>query len=293
MSEQNTSTSPLVRDCYVLNPNPEFQAPAHHKHKLPAFNTRLIKTVSKRDVSRWEGFYFLPAYHHKTHQRIERQRHFNKHRARAIRALVHAMVYHLHIVSGTIPACFTTLAKEAGLATVSKAGNLSITRATRAAQTLAAWGLIQYKLIFDKVTKQYFPAEIEVTELFFDFVGVGADAFKKAQNQQLAWLNSGLLKKGEVAISFTEARRRQKQQYMETVWKRRKASQEMKKIKKAAKAAMAKDDESLRHDVAKQIQREIRDGLHEGIDLAGAKHLVNKRIKYYRQVASSSDPNPT
>lgn len=291
VSEQNTSFTPLVRDCYVLNANPAFQIPAHHKHELPAFNKRLINVVSKRDVSRWEGFYFLPAYHHKTHQRIERQRHFNKHRARAICALAHAMCYHLHIASGTIPACFTTLANEAGLATVSKAGNLSITRATRAAHTLAAWGLIQYKLIWDKVTKQYFPAEIEVTELFFDFIGVGADAFKRAQNQQLAWINRGLLKKGEAAISLTEARRRQKQQYIETTWKRRKASQEMKKIQKAAKVAVAKKDEELRHMVAKQIQSEIRQGLHEGIDLASVKHLLNKRIMYYRTVASSDDPN--
>lgn len=144
------------------------------------------------------GRLLLPsAYHHKTHQRIERQRHFNKHRARAICALTHAMCYHLHIASGTIPACFTTLANEAGLATVSKAGNLSITRATRAAHTLAAWGLISTSSFWDKVTKQYFPAEIEVTELFFDFIGVGADAFKRAQNQQLAWINRGLLKKGK------------------------------------------------------------------------------------------------
>jgi len=46
-------------------------------------------------------------------------------------ALVQAMVYHLNIVSGTVPVSFTTLAREAGLATHSAAGNESITRATR------------------------------------------------------------------------------------------------------------------------------------------------------------------
>lgn len=51
---------------------------------------------------------------------------------------------------------------------------------------------------------------------------------------------SRTVKEGEAAISLTEARRRQKQQYIETTWKRRKASQEMKKIQKAAKVAVAK-----------------------------------------------------
>lgn len=44
--------------------------------------------------------------------------------------------------------------------------------------------------------------------------------------------------------------------------------------------------------VAKQIQSEIRQGLHEGIDLASVKHLLNKRIMYYRTVASSDDLTP-
>ncbi|RRF81889.1 hypothetical protein EAO22_30355 [Klebsiella pneumoniae] len=51
---------PLVRDCYVLNANPAFQIPAHHKHELPAFNKRLINVVSKRDVSRWEASTSFP-----------------------------------------------------------------------------------------------------------------------------------------------------------------------------------------------------------------------------------------
>jgi incFII family plasmid replication initiator RepA len=103
------------------------------------------------------GFYYYDACHHKTSKLMVRVRHFNKHRARAINALVHAMVYHLNIISGTIPVSFTTLAHEAGLSTCSKAGNTSITRATRAAQELAAYGLITYKLLWDKVTRHYFP----------------------------------------------------------------------------------------------------------------------------------------
>ncbi|CAM3828338.1 plasmid replication initiator RepA [Rouxiella silvae] len=285
MSEQT------FRSCYVKNANPSFTVPKHHTHNIPPFNKRLLSCVRGRDVSRWEGFYCLPAYHHKKEgQRIERRRHFNAHRAKAINALVEAMAYHLHLVSGTVPVSFTTLAEEAGLSTRSQSGNLSITRATRAAQTLAQWGVIHYRLMWDKVTKQYFPADIEVTHLFFDLIGVGNEAYKKAQNQQLAWINLDLAKAGEPAISLTEARRRQKQKLIDITWKRRKATQDIKAKRKKAKAALLKDVAELRHLAAKQLQFEMRQGLHEGIDMAGFKHLLNQRIAYYRKTASSSDP---
>jgi incFII family plasmid replication initiator RepA len=174
----------------VVNPTPAFTRPAHHKHKLPAFNKSLLEKLSARDVSRWAGFYFYDAYHHKTNKPVVRRRHFNKHRARAMNALVNAMVYHLNIISGTVPVSFTTLAHEAGLSTTSKAGNVSITRATRAAQDLANYGVLTYKLLWDKVTRQYFPADIQVTDRFFDMVGSSAQAWQNASNQQLAWTNN-------------------------------------------------------------------------------------------------------
>jgi hypothetical protein len=72
-------------------------------------------------AARTYGFYFLPAYHHKTHQRIERQRHFNKHRARAICALTHASVCAARVarVIERLPA-FETVASPASFAKVVK-----------------------------------------------------------------------------------------------------------------------------------------------------------------------------
>ncbi|MGY5374989.1 RepA family replication protein, partial [Enterobacter roggenkampii] len=83
-------TNTISRQCYVVNPMPAFSRPVYHKHKLPAYNRRLLGLLEKRDVSRWEGFYFYDAFHHKTNKLLVRKRHFNRHRARAMNALVQA-----------------------------------------------------------------------------------------------------------------------------------------------------------------------------------------------------------
>ena len=281
MNKNNT----ISRQCYVVNPMPAFSRPVYHKHTLPAFNRRLLGQLEKRDISRWEGFYFYDAYHHKTNKLLERKRHFNRHRARAMNALVHAMVYHLNIVSGTVPVSFTTLARESGLATQSAAGNESITRATRAAQDLAAFGLISYKLLWDKVTRQFFPADIEVTDRFFDMAGSTSEAWLNARNQQLAWINQGLAKKGEKPLTLTEARRRQKEKLVEVAWQKRKNERNVSRQKKMATLTARHDEPDLRHMISCQIQQEMSQGQHQGLSLADFRRLVSQRIAWIQAVA--------
>jgi incFII family plasmid replication initiator RepA len=245
--------------------------------------------VQSRDITRWVGFYYFDAFHHKTHRLLERKRHFNRHRARALNALVEAMVYHLNIVSGTVPASFTTLAREAGLATTSMAGNESITRATRAAQDLAAFGLITYKLLFDKVTRQFFPADIEVTDRFFDMAGSTAEAWASARNQQLAWINQGLVKNGEKPVTLTEARRRQKEKLVEITWQKRKADQDIRRKQKMAKLATRNSETDLRHQISCQIQHEMSQGEHQGLSLDDFRRLVNQRLSWIYTVAQQRE----
>lgn len=273
----------------MVNPTPVFTRPAHHKHKLPAFNKTLIETLSGRDVSRWAGFYFYDAFHHRTNKALVRSRHFNKHRARAINALVMAMVYHLNIISGTVPVSFTTLAHEAGLSTKSKAGNLSITRATRAAQDLANYGVLTYKLLWDKVTRQYFPADIQVTDRFFDMVGSSAQAWQNASNQQLAWMNMGLTKKGQKPLTKSEASRLQREKLVEITWQQRKTAQDIRRKQKIARIADRKDDTDLRHQIGLQLQHEMRQGHHEGITLDGFRRLLNQRMALVRKIARQQE----
>lgn len=278
-------TNTISRQCYVVNPMPAFCRPVYHKHKLPAYNRRLLGLLEKRDVSRWEGFYFYDAFHHKTNKLLVRKRHFNRHRARAMNALVQGMVYHLNIISGTVPVSFTTLAQESGLASKSAAGNESITRATRAAHDLAAFGLITYKLLWDKVTRQFFPADIEVTDRFFDMVGSTTQAWVNARNQQLAWVNQGLASKGEKPLTLTEARRRQKEKLVEVAWQKRKNERNIRQQQKMATLTARHEEPDLRHMISCQIQLEMSQGQHQGLSLADFRKLVNKRIAWIKAVA--------
>lgn len=280
---------PHVRQCYVANPTPAFTRPAHHKHKLPAFNKSLLEKLSTRDVSRWAGFYFYDAYHHKTNKPIKRSRHFNKHRARAMNAMTQGISYHLNIISGHVPVSFTTMAVETGLATTSRAGNLSITRATRAMQDLAAYGVITYKLLWDKVTRQYFPADIQVTDRFFDMVGSSAQAWEKASNQQLAWQNMGLAKKGQKPLTKSEASRLHREKLIEITWQQRKAAQDIRRKQKIARIADRKDDTDLRHQISCQLQHELSQGKHDGITMDEFKKLVNQRLALIRKTARQQE----
>lgn len=273
----------------MVNPTPAFTRPAHHKHKLPAFNKSLLEKLSERDVSRWAGFYFYDAYHHKTNKPVVRRRHFNKHRARAMNAMAQGISYHLNIISGSVPVSFTTMAKEAGLATTSKAGNLSITRATRAMQDLAAYGVITYKLLWDKVTRQYFPADIQVTDRFFDMVGSSAQAWQKASNQQLAWQNMGLAKKGQKPLTKSEAARLQREKLVEITWQQRKTAQDIRRKQKIARIADRKNDTDLRHQISCQLQHELSQGQHDGITMDGFKQLVNQRLALVRKIARQQE----
>ncbi|MGK0739710.1 plasmid replication initiator RepA [Yokenella regensburgei] len=282
MTNQNNTTS---RQCYVANPSPAFSRPVHHKHTLPAFNRRLLGHIEKRDVSRWVGFYYYDAFHHKTNRLLTRKRHFNRHRALAINAMVQAMAYHLNIVSGTVPVSFTTLARESGLATRSLAGNESITRATRAAQDLAAFGLITYRLLWDKVTRQFFPADIEVTDRFFDMAGSTPEAWRNARNQQLAWMNQGLVSKGEKPLTLTEARRRQRDKLVEIAWQKRKNDRDLRRQQKMATITARHDEQDLRHMISCQIQQEMSQGEHQGLSLSDFRRLVNQRIAWIHTVS--------
>ena len=204
-------------------------------------------------------------------------------------ALVNAMVYHLNIISGTVPVSFTALAHEAGLSTKSRAGNLSITRATRAAQDLANYGVLTYKLLWDKVTRQYFPADIQVTDRFFDMVGSSAQAWQNASNQQLAWQNMGLAKKGQKPLTKSEASRLQREKLIEITWQQRKTAQDIRRKQKIARLADRKDDTDLRHQISCQLQHELSQGQHDGITMDGFKKLVNQRLALVRKIVRQQE----
>ncbi len=70
-------------------------------------------------------------------------------RRRAIDALLQGLCFHYDPLANRVQRSITNLAIECGLATESKTGNLSITRATRALKFMAELGLITYQTEYD------------------------------------------------------------------------------------------------------------------------------------------------
>jgi incFII family plasmid replication initiator RepA len=80
--------------------------------------------------------------------------------------------FHYDPLANRVQRSITNLAIECGLATESKSGNLSITRATRALKFIAELGLITYQTEYDPEIGCNIPTDITFTPAFFSALDV-------------------------------------------------------------------------------------------------------------------------
>ncbi len=69
---------------------------------------------------------------------------------------------------------------------------------------------------------------------------VGSSAqllWHKARNQQLAWMNMGLSRKGQKPLTKSEAARLQREKLVEITWQKRKTAQDIRRKQKIARIA--------------------------------------------------------
>ena len=83
----------------------------------------------------------------------------------------------------------TNLAIECGLATESKSGNLSITRATRALKFMAELGLITYQTEYDPQIGCNIPTDITFTPALFSALDISDVAVVAARRSRVEWEN--------------------------------------------------------------------------------------------------------
>ncbi|MDI3225733.1 plasmid replication initiator RepA, partial [Klebsiella michiganensis] len=88
-------------------------------------------------------------------------------RRRAIDALLQAMCFHYDPLANRVQRSITNMAIECGLATESRSGNLSVSRATRALKFLAELGLITYQTEYDPQIGCNIPTDITFTPALF------------------------------------------------------------------------------------------------------------------------------
>ncbi|HBV6392384.1 TPA: RepA [Klebsiella aerogenes] len=273
----------ILRSAYVCNADPKFQVPKHHTHKLPFVLSDALQRIDGRDLTCDVAFY--------VNQPSERQRRLNEHRRRAINAVISALLHHTNVISKRVLASAEALADFCGLSTVSKAGNKSITRCTRALAQLKQLGFIDYERRWDRVSKRYFPSKIELKKQLLETVGISEAIWQRAVNQKLNYYNAKNSQRLKTAITEAEYKRIVIQEQMENVWQQRKTAREIKARKKAAeraeRLAREKGEDELRHQLTKDVSQEFADGLYPGADLAYLKSIVEQRFNLLRKTWQS------
>lgn len=110
-------------------------------------------------------------------------------RRRAIDALLQGLCFHYDPLANRVQRSITNLAIECGLATESKSGNLSITRATRALKFMAELGLITYQTEYDPQIGCNIPTDITFTPTLFLALDVSDVAVVAARRSRVEWEN--------------------------------------------------------------------------------------------------------
>ena len=110
-------------------------------------------------------------------------------RRRAIDALLQGLCFHYDPLANRVQRSITNLAIECGLATESKSGNLSITRATRALTFMAELGLITYQTEYDPQIGCNIPTDTTFTPALFSALDVSDVAVVAARRSRVEWEN--------------------------------------------------------------------------------------------------------
>ncbi|WP_343189649.1 plasmid replication initiator RepA [Buchnera aphidicola] len=162
----------MIKRKYVYNYNPKFSFPIHIK-KCSPYIIKAITHVKNIDVARNIMHKIIVPSDPITGTIISRFRRLNEHRARAMRAMVQAMLYYLNTNSKLVNASIEQLSDSCGLSTISKSGNKSITRASRLiTKFMEPMGFVKCIKNNFKSIKYRFKKKIFLTPLFFILCGL-------------------------------------------------------------------------------------------------------------------------
>ncbi|CAL4326029.1 plasmid replication initiator RepA [Buchnera aphidicola] len=282
----------LFRKKYINNYNPIFSIPINNKPR-PSFIKYAMERASKIDVARTELNYVIQPKNIKTGLIIKRYRRLNEHRACAMRAMVQAMLYHFNIISRLVYASVEQLADECGLSTISKAGNKSISRASRLiTEFMEPMGFIKCKTSWDKSSRTYMPKVIKLTSLFFMLFGISHTKLKNARLQQLGWVNKNLLIKGLKKISLKEAKLKNKNDRIKKLFEYREKKKKISKRKTLAKNLFTLSPCLSRQKILNILIKKYSISELKKMGSEGLKKLVNIEYFYLKKLASSALVDP-
>lgn len=275
MTLRSTKTSQYVQ---VKNPFPVFTIPCQKgterpKRTLP-FNKMLMQKAT--DFTQSWSFTLLVTL---SRAKGARQRRPPVLRCRAIDALIQGICFHYDPLANRVNATMTTLASECGLATETKSGKLSISRATRALQYLAEeLGIITYQTEFDPELGCYLPTNITFTGLFFESIDVSEEAVLAARKRRAEYKNLERAKKGKPRLSLDKL----VSQAWNAFRERFKAYRLMRKAHREKRARARKEAGLSYHEISalvrKELTREIAAGKYPG-NLLAVGNEIKRRVR--------------
>jgi len=265
------------------NLEPKFVIPIHHKHRIPFILSDAIKRNKSRDLTAEVHFYLsLPP---------ERCRRIYKSRRRALNAMLRAILYHVNVVSKQVPISASRLTEYCGLTTTSMAGNISVTRGTRALTMLRDLGFITYRQCWDRVSRRYFPSAITITERLIDLAGICPEKWKTELNNKLASYNHRFFKKeGRILNEHDYARLLREEQLKRSYTyhcNRREIRNKKREATRLEKLVYIKGENELKHLISRQVSDEFLKGFIPGAQLKDLKKIVDKRINTIKKIAKS------
>lgn len=199
-------------------------------------------------------------------------------RRRAIDALLQGLCFHYDPLANRVQRSITNLAIECGLATESKKGNLSITRATRALRFMAELGLITYQTEYDPQIGCNIPTDITFTAALFSALDVSDVAVVAARRSRAEWENQQRQKQRLKPLELDEL--------IAKAWRfvrERFRSYQFERKQHGMKRARARRDaERTRKDIVtlvkQQLTREYASGRFTG-GLDAMKRELERRVK--------------
>lgn len=267
---------------YVVNLTPKFEAPKSHKSR-PGFLEKAMNYARKRDITNWAGF--------RAQFRLNnRSRYFNIHRNRAMNALCVGILHYVNLVTWEIECPVFRLTELCGLDTTAESGRQSITRGSRAIEEFERYGLIRAKNTADKQEGNYLTKFMEVTDFFWDAIGMTAKKAIHEQELRFEMIRAGLPDELAKSITITEYKKMRELRSIQRNFEiRRKRTATRKEYSRARRiAALPKDEQ--RRKVASYIWTKLNDATATILQRSPSDFdvLVTKEI--YRLNALATDP---
>ncbi|EAP5230894.1 incFII family plasmid replication initiator RepA [Salmonella enterica] len=245
----------------VKNPNPVF-TPREGKKTLPFCRKLMAKAegfTSRFDFSVHVAFVRSLGKRHRMPPLLRR---------RAIDALLQGLCFHYDPLANRVQRSITNLATE------SKTGNLSITRATRALKFMAELGLITYQTEYDPQIGCNIPTDITFTPALFSTLDVSDVAVVAARRSRVEWENQQRLKPLEMDELIAKAWR--------FVRERFRSYQSERKQHGLKRARARRDATRTRQDIVTLVKQQLTREYASGRFIGGHEALkreLDRRVK--------------